>query len=31
VIGAAIAGFVYKAAFEGLVEEPPVTGRPVRH
>ena len=31
VIGAAIAGFVYKAAFEGSVEEPPVTGRPVRH
>ena len=30
VIGAAIAGFVYKAAFEGSVEEPPVTGRPVR-
>ena len=29
VIGAAIAGFVYKAAFEGSVEEPPVTGRPV--
>jgi aquaporin Z len=31
VIGAAIAGFVYRAAFEGSVEEPPVTGRPVRH
>ena len=30
VIGAAIAGFVYTAAFEGSVEEPPVTGRPVR-
>ena len=29
VIGAAIAGLVYKAAFEGEVEEPPVTGRPV--
>ena len=31
VIGAAIAGFVYKAVLEGSVEEPPVTGRPVRH
>ena len=30
VIGAAIAGFVHQAAFEGSVEEPPVTGRPVR-
>jgi aquaporin Z len=29
VIGAGIAGFVYKAAFEGSVEEPPVTGRRV--
>ena len=27
VIGAAIAGFTYKALFEGWVEEPPVTGR----
>ena len=27
VIGAAIGGFVYKAAFEGSVQEPPVTGR----
>jgi aquaporin Z len=27
VIGAAIAGFTYKAVFEGWVEEPPVTGR----
>jgi aquaporin Z len=27
VIGAAIAGFVYKAVLEGSVEEPPVTGR----
>ena len=27
VIGAAIAGFTYKAMFEGWVEEPPVTGR----
>ena len=27
VIGAAIAGFVYKAILEGWVEEPPVTGR----
>ena len=30
VIGAAIAGFVYKAVLEGSVEEPPVTGRPAR-
>jgi len=30
VIGAAIAGFAYKAVLEGLVEEPPVTGRHVR-
>src|SRR4029450_3855226 len=28
VIGAAIAGFAYKAVLEGSVEEPPVTGRP---
>jgi len=27
VIGAAIAGFAYKAAFEGSVEEPPVARR----
>jgi aquaporin Z len=27
VLGAAIAGFVYKAVLEGDVEEPPVTGR----
>jgi aquaporin Z len=27
VIGAALAGFTYKAVFEGWVEEPPVTGR----
>ena len=27
VIGAAIAGFAYKAVLEGPVEEPPVTGR----
>ena len=28
VIGAAIAGFTYKAVLEGPAEEPPVTGRP---
>ena len=31
VIGAAIAGFAYKAVLEESVEEPPVSGRPVRH
>ena len=30
VMGAAIAGVVSKAVLEGSVEEPPVTGRPVR-
>jgi hypothetical protein len=29
VIGAALAGFTYKALLEGPVEEPVVTGRPV--
>ena len=29
VIGAAIAGFGYKAILEGEIKEPPVTGRPV--
>jgi aquaporin Z len=28
IIGAALAGFVYKAVLEGPLEEPPVTGRP---
>jgi aquaporin Z len=27
ILGAAIAGFVYKAVLEGDIEEPPVTGR----
>ena len=27
IVGAAIAGFVYKAVLEGPAEEPPVTGR----
>jgi aquaporin Z len=30
VIGAAIAGFTYKALLEGTVEEPPVSGRLTR-
>jgi len=28
-LGAAAAGFIYKALLEGPVEAPPVTGRPV--
>jgi hypothetical protein len=28
IIGAALAGFVYRTLFEGDVEKPPISGRP---